>query len=224
MELTLAEFKALVSDGLGRGTTLDSVIGTRIAMAVQWLERNYTFQYMRQWTELQALTSAQFPYIVSLHNMRIKGIELIRQRTSDNEGGHLFGRPLKRVHPGDRESRSAGPVESYWPNGVSSIILNSIPTEDLTFEAHIKQFTAWGTADDFTHWLMDNATQLLLARTMMMLVPRTRDPKLWQTYKAEFDLELQSFNVSEEEIQANDFVSVWEPQEFAQNDESLRSA
>jgi hypothetical protein len=58
----------------------------------------------------------------------------------------------------------------------------------------------------------------------MMMTARSRDPKMWETYKQEFDLEIQSFNVAQEDIQTGDNQQVWEPLEFATVDESLRSA
>lgn len=224
--LTLGEFHTMVSDALGRGTSLDSIIPRRTEMAARWLERNYTLQYMRQWRVLEVDSSATYPYIISLHDLQLKGIDTIRRRrVSEDDGTYLFDRALKKVNPVDRESRPVGNPESYWLNGLSSIILNSVPDEDMTFEAHIQSFTIWpaSTNTTWTHWLLDNATQLLLCRTLMTMVPRTRDPALWQTYKQEFDLELQSFKVSEETLTETDFVSVWEPPEFVQNDESLRS-
>ena len=222
---TLGEFHTLVSDALGRGTSLDSVVPKRVAWAARWLERNYTFQYMRQWKEFEIdVSEAEYPYIISLYDLELKEIELIRRRQLDDDGDVVFGRPLRKEHPGARESRPAGVPESYWLNGLSSIILNSVPDEDMTFEAHIVSFTKWGSASAWTHWLLDNATQLLLCRTLMVMVPRTRDPKLWQTYKAEFDLELGSFNVSEETLQSGETIQVWEPPEYVQHDESLRSA
>lgn len=221
----LGEFHDLVSDALGRGTSLDTVIPKRVAFAARWLERNYTFQYMRQWKEFTVdVSEAEYPYIISLYDLELKAIDLIRRRQTDDDGDIVFNRPLKKVHPGDRESRPTGMPESYWLNGLSSIILNSVPDEDMTFEAHIQAFTKWGEADTWTHWLLDNATQLLLCRTLMIMVPRTRDPALWQTYKAEFDLEISTFNVSEESLQSGDVIQVWEPPEYAEHDESLRSA
>jgi len=224
-QTTLGEFQALVSDALGRSTSLDSILPKRIAFAARWLERNYTFQYMRQWKEFEVdVSEAEYPYIISLYDLELKEIDLIRRKQTDADGDIVFGRPLRKLHPGDRESRPQGVPESYWLNGLSSIILNSVPDEDMTFEAHVVCFTKWGSASTWTHWLLDNATQLLLCRTLMIMVPRTRDPKLWQTYKAEFDLEISTFNVSEENVQNNDVIQVWEPPEYAEHDESLRSA
>lgn len=221
---TLSEFHTLVSDALGKGTSLDTLIAKRTEWSARWLERNYVFQYMRSWQVLTVDNDADFPYIVSLSGLNLRKLETIRRRTTDTDGSYLFGRPLRYVKPADRESRPFGVPESYWLNGVTSIILNSVPDEDMTFEAHIQSFTSWGTAAGWTHWLLDNATNLLLTRTLMMMTSRSRDPKMWETYKGEFDLEIQSFNVAEEDVQTGDSIQVWEPPEFATIDESLRSA
>lgn len=218
MGLTLAEFHALVSDALGRGSTLDSVIPTRVQMSARWLERNYTFQYMRQLREINVDSSAEFPYIVSLYDLEVKKIESLRRRTTGTDGSISFGRPLSKVRPEDRSTRPLGEPESYWLNGVSSIILNSVPDEDMVFEGNFVLFTKWGTASNWTHWLIDQATQLLLCRSLMALMPRTRDPALYSAHKAEFDLELQSFNVAEEDLQVSDpVIARWEPPESSIN-------
>lgn len=224
MTTTLGEFHTLVSDALGRGTSLDSVIPKRTEMAARWIERNYTFQYMRSWLSLSVDSAATNPHIVSLYDLELKSLELVRRRTTGADGTILFSRPLRKLRPADRESRPVGQPESYWLNGVSSIVFNSTPGEDMTFECHFQQFTKWGSGSSWTHWLLDNATQLLLCRTLMTMAIRSRDPKLYDMYKADFDLEIQSFNVSEEELQSGDIIQVWEPPEYAELDTSLRSA
>jgi hypothetical protein len=71
--------------------------------------------------------------------------------------------------------------------------------------------------------MLDNMTNMLLARTLMMMSVRIRDPALYGVYKSEFDLEVQSFNVSEEELKSGEVVQVWEPPVYAQSTEPLRS-
>jgi len=215
MLLTLAEFHTMVEDAIGR-PALYSRVPKRVAMAVAWIERNYTFQYMRTWRSLSVSADATYPHILSQAGMNIKGVDLLRIKDLDDDGEIVFHPPLKKVKPQDRERRGLGRPESYWVNGRSSIVLNSIPDEDMDFEIHLQEFTSWNyNQDDFTHWLLDNAAQLLLCRTMMMLaLGPARDAELYGTYKADFDLELSTFNVSEEEIQSADFVQVWEPPEY----------
>lgn len=224
MGTTLGEFHTLVSDALKRGTSVDSLIAKRVEMAARWLERNYTFQYMHQWRTLEIDSAATYPHIISLYDLEVKSVKLLRRRITGDDGTYRFNRPLLQVRPEDRETRPTGEPESYWLNGVSSIVLNRVPDEDMTFEAHLVQFTKWQSSTSWTHWLLDNATHLLLCRTLMMMgATRLSDPKMWQAWKAEMDLELQSFNVAEEELKARDFTTVWEPPEYAEADNSLRS-
>jgi len=225
--LLLSEFHELVEDALGR-PSLNARVPRRVAMAAASIERNYTFQYMRTWRILTASPDAEYPHILSLHNIEVKGVDLlrIRRESEDVAGEYLFDRPMKKVKPQDRETRGFGIPESYWINGRSSLVLNSIPEEITVFEAHLVEFTKWQKdTDNWTHWLLDNATQLLLARTMMMLaMGPARDAGLWQIYKTEWETEIKTFNVSEEEIQSDDLVQVWEPPEYVERDDSLRSA
>lgn len=225
MPTTLSEFHTLVRDAIGRSTELDTAIALRTKLAARWLERNYTFQYMRDWRVLSLSASATYPYIISLAGLEVKRVELLRSRSADDAGtGYKFSRPLKQLKPGDRETRSAGVPESFYLNGVSSLVLNSIPEEDMTFEGHFQLYTQWGSADGWTHWLLENATQLLLSRTLLMMtMGRTRDGALYDMYKSEFDLEIESFKVAEEELQTGEVIAIWEPPEGASNDEFLRS-
>jgi len=224
MTTTLGEFYTMVSDALGKGTSLDSVIAKRTEMAAGWIERNYTFQYMKQWRTVEVDPDAAEPHIVSLFGLKVKKINLLRKRSADGAGGYVFSRPWRQVSPADRETRTPGVPESFWLNGVSSIILNSIPEEAMTLEGHFNLYTAWGSGSSWTHWLLDNATQLLLCKTLMLMAFRTRDPKLYQMYEADLAKEQQSFNVAEEELRTEEVVSRWEPPEFSTIDESLRSA
>lgn len=225
MLITLGDFHEMVEDSLGR-PALNTRVPKRVAMSAQWLERNFTFQYMRTWRSLTALTTADYPYIITQSGLNIKSIDLMRIKRLDSDGEIVFDRPMIKTNPADRERRGSGIPESYWVNGRSSIILNTIPDEDTDFELHLQEFTSWNYGDDdFTHWLLDNATQLLLCRTLMMMATGpAKDSSLYAQWKADFDLEIASFKVSEEEIQFGDFVQVWEPPEYAERDDSLRSA
>lgn len=217
MSTSLSDFHTLVEDSIGRSTSVTSLIPTRTRMAAEWIERNYTFQYMRQWRTFNVSASATYPHILSLSGIKVKAVELIRRRHEalDADGGYYFGPPLKALKPQDRSRRSNGNPESYWLNGLSSIIFNSIPDEDMVFETNLVEFTTWGTSSTWTHWLLDNATHLLLARTLMMMgATRLRDPKLWEVYKAELDLEMASFKCFQEEISAVDIVAQWEPSNY----------
>jgi len=214
MTTPLGDFYTLVEDSIGRSTSVTSLIPLRVRMAAEWIERNYTFQYMKQWRTFDVSASATYPHILSLSGLKVKAVELIRRRQAnlDADGGYYFSPPLKPLKPQDRSRRSNGVPESYWLNGLSSIVLNTIPNEDMTFEAHLIELTNWGSDTDWTHWLLDNATHMLLVRTIMMLgATRLRDPKLWEVYKAELDLELASFKCFQESVEAVEVVAQWEP-------------
>ena len=209
---TLGEFHEDVADCLGRASSLVDVIPRRVQRAARWVERNYTFQYMRQIRELEVDPDAEFPHIISLFDLEVKRIETLRIRETGSDGSIRYSDPLRQVKPADRSNRPFGTPESYYLNGVSSLILNSSPDEPLTLESNLVLFTKWGEADNWTHWLLDNATDLLLARTLMSMSIRTRDPALFQSWKATLDLETSSFVIAEEDLQSSEpVVSIWEP-------------
>ena len=199
--MTLAEFHSLVSSDLGRGTGLDSVIPLRVKLAVQFLERNYTFQYMKRWHTFSVNASAENPHVISLAGYSPKRITTIR-RISEDDDGTIRYHPLNGpIDPRDRTTRPEGFPTAWSLNGLANIILDATPDEDFDLEIHGAWYTAWGTANSFTHWLLDHAVGLLLPLTLMYMSSRTRDPKNYAMYEKQFALELKTFNVAEEEIQ-----------------------
>ena len=198
--MNLGEFHALVSRSLNRGTSQDANIPTSVRQAVRWIERNYTFQYMKRWVEGSINVTVDNPYIITLYELRPKAIEAFR--LIDPETGRF--RDLKRIDPKQRTSRIVGTPSGYWLDGVNSIILDAIPEQNLSYEMHLTQYTALPTDTDFVHWLFDNAEDLLLFCTLWYLSISLRDDRMATSYKLFRDEAIKTLDIAEQDIQFND--------------------
>lgn len=223
--MNLGEFHARVARALGRGTSLDTVIPNYVEEAVQDIEKNYTFQYMRRWVELTVDSSSTSPHIISLFATPIKEITLLRYINSDDS---RFRRIKGPIDPGDRQTREAGPPTAFWLDGVSSIVLDSIPDEDLDLEGNFVQYSTWQPAQTtFRHYLIDNFRTLLLSETVQKAAVDLRDARLGPLYQSMNVRAWETVNTSEEALQKGGDTGAqmdWEPpyDEFDSNFQRAR--
>ena len=197
--MPLGTFTARVRTALARGTSLDTLIPTWISEAARQIERNYTFQYMKRWLTLEADASSDYPHIISIAGYEFKRFFSLRYLGEDQRF-----HDLPKREPNYRATRIAGTPTSYWLDGVSNIVLDAIPEEDLELELHAHLYSTWGTEDSWDHWLLRNAPDLLRSMTLMMAAQDLRDPKMYETYKGKYLDAQTTINVGEEELQSQD--------------------
>lgn len=199
--MNLGELHQEIKLSLARGSELDSIIPGFVRRAAKWLERNYTFAYMRQFLELHIdLETATTPGYIELGRGAPKAINMFRWIGDDGEYSYL-----KRIEPKEVAVRATGVATGYWLDGVKRIVLSATPTQNLNGELQLARYTAWpANADEFEHWLIDQAEDVLIAQTLMMMAPRLRDPRLIDTYKSVRDEGLTTLINAEDEILYND--------------------
>lgn len=174
---TLGELHTMVQQSLQKGTTLDTVIPSRVRQAARWIERNYTFQHMRRIGTLQIDLGSEFPWAIETPSKTWKSIELVRIV----DGGNIY----KLDMDPDYSQQLTFPVERptrYVLDGVERIMLNANPDKNYYMEIFWTQYTSWGVADEFTCWLLENAEDLLLYQTMIHMALFLRDDRMAQTY------------------------------------------
>lgn len=195
--MNLGEFKTQISGNIRRSTSLDSRIPAFIRQAARWVERNRTLQYMKKLAEISIdPATADTPQYIELTGTLIKSVIFFRWVAADGE--YIY---LKSEAPHKFTSLEKGTPRYYWLDGVSRIVLTTTPDEVLTGELQVARYSSWPTADASTHWLMDNAEDVLEARTMMNVAKYTRDPNLFATWKAILDDSLPGLYAAEEELQ-----------------------
>lgn len=198
--MNLGEFHDEVSATIARGTAMDAHIPGYTRRAARWLERNYTFAYMKQFLELVIdLDVASTPRYIELGPGAPKSIPMFRWVNDD--GGFTY---LKKIDPWEVTAYSTeeGLIPSgYWLDGIKRIVLAHTPTTNLNGEISLVRYTPWPSQETFTHWLLDNAEDVLLAQTLFMMAPRLRAPNMRQEYQAMRDEGLNTLLRAEDEFQ-----------------------
>lgn len=194
--MDLGEFTAEMKAIIRRGDSLDAVIPGFIRRAAFWLERNKTLNYMLRFGDLEIDPSTtDTPRYIELDNTRIKSIPMLRWVNDDGE--FLY---VTKTDPRDVKLLEAGTPAFYWLSGVSTIVLSSTPDEVLTGELWVARYSAWPTNDEATHWLLENAEDVLQARAMLNAAKYVRDMELASHWKSIFDEALIGLYAAEEEL------------------------
>lgn len=176
--MTLGEFHQLVADSLRRGTTLSTQIVGQTKLAVQWMERNYTFKYMESFRLFQAVEGSRTLDLPT--NCVIKAHKFIRLIGADG----LYV-PLKKVEPEDlpgirTSTNSSGNTvpAHYWVMGNNTIVFDSVLTANLSGEALFYQYSDWPVELTETHPLLGFASDVLLEQVLLLMAAFLKDPEM----------------------------------------------
>lgn len=194
--MNLGEFEAELKQIIRRGDSLDPVIPGFIRRAAFWIERNKTLNYMLRFGDLEidpAVTDT--PRYVELEGTRIKSIPMFRWVGADGTFQYL-----KKTDPRDMGALESGVPGFYWMSGVSTIVLSGTPDQVLNGELWVARYSAWPTTDGATHYLLDNAEDVLQARAMINVANHVRDSELRAHWKGIFDDSLIGLYAAEEEL------------------------
>lgn len=194
--MNLGEFHAQVSADIRRGTTQDAQIPKWTRQAALFLERNKTMNYMRRFATVNIdLATNDTPRFVELTDTRIKSIQFFRWVNSDGTFSYM-----EKKDPRDMADLASGTPEVYWPSGVSTLVLSSTPDTNLSGELWLSSYSAWPTNLASTHWLIENAEDVLEAGAMMNAGKHLRDQSMYAFWKTEYDKGLVSLYAAEDEF------------------------
>lgn len=178
MAADLAEMTSIISAELRRGTSLDSLIPTRIRMAGRRIERAFDLEYMRKYKDDQVVTQSDpgFSWPTGF-----KHETFVRYTLETGEYQYLV-----RVHPEDVTQVLDSPTEeisAYWSDDIAGVLFDNLAPRDLTVEFGYFAYTdPWPT--EGAHWLFSNAEDLILAETMLLFSGHIRDTKVLQLYSS----------------------------------------
>jgi len=202
--MNLGEFHSNVSTTLNRGTTMDARIPGRVKMAVQWIERNYTFTHMERFRLLQIVAldrTVTFP-----EQEVVKGFKFCRLINADG----TF-RYLNKIDPMDmtglvtKDSSAASSditPSGFWTVAGRLMVFNAIPSTNLNGEAMWWSYTDWPTASDAQHPLLNIASDVLLAQTLLLMAAfDLRDTRMFATWKEVRDEGVNTLTRAEDEAQ-----------------------
>lgn len=198
--MTLGEFHAMVARASRRGTSIPEQIVDSTKLAVMWLERNYTFEYMETFRLFQVVQGSRvlnFPT-----NTLIKSFKFVRLLGTDG-----YYTELQKVQPQDlggirTASNSVGSDLTpghYFTVGKSSIVFDSVPGSDINGEAMFFSYSDWPVGSDETHPLLGFAADVLLQQTMLQVAGILKDSEMAGVYKVLRDEALKTLVIAEEE-------------------------
>lgn len=193
MPTTLGEFHSLVKDEVKRGDSLDSIIPLRVKLAVQFLERNYSMEYMRSFMEATLDPNVSSPKVITLP-AATKSVRFLRAVGTTNY--HYL------KHGGSKDQQvvyDEGLPEHFWKLGLSQVILDRKPDKAYKLEGELILYTDWPTATNSTPWLLQHGLDLLLAQTMLHMGNFLRDDQIIKQYRGSRDEALRTMMLAEQE-------------------------
>jgi hypothetical protein len=196
MTTTLGEFTDTIRADIRRGSALDALIPGFIRKGALWIERNNTLQYMRKFAEIRIdIEADEQPRYISLINTRIKAVESFHWDFV--EGRRLY---LAQRQPQDFPVDDTGVPAGYWLDGVDRIVLSATPNENLYGQMILVKYSDWPTSPSATHWLIDNAEDVLEAQAMIAFAKHARDEGAMAFWKGVFDAALPGLYAADAEM------------------------
>lgn len=166
--MVLSELHSEISRAIARGTSWDAVIPTYARRGCRFIERNFTLQYMKVFLEFTIDAEAANPRRVSLPS-GIKKEEFIRLLNDDASYAYM-----EKIAPQQVTSLVTEQPRAYWLSGTDEIWLSSIPDKDYNAEIYCAVYSTWPTLDAGTHWLLENAEDVILASSVLQIAPAIR--------------------------------------------------
>lgn len=185
--MQLAEFHKMVSFELKRGTALDGWIPAYVKQSVNFLERNAPLKYMEEWVTIQLEPLDQIVDMV----WAFRNWKFLRY---DASGEFVY---LQKRDPRE-EISPAGPTAptKYSQIGVRYIRFNAPWRGNslLTLEGIVYKFSDWQTTrPDFRHFLLEQASDLLLYQTMLRISASIKNANMDAQYRPLRDEALKTF-------------------------------
>ena len=174
---TLAEFHERVSEVINRGDKFDSQIPNFVKLAARRIERRRTFQYMEKFdaTKLDLVEDTRSYAISTLTSNQIKRINFWRIVNVTTGSDDVTFSYIEKVKAADILARPKGKPSHFWLDGWDNFVLGEIPDKAYDNpEMQWEEFTSWPTNMGQQPWLVDNAEDLLMAQTMLLMAPRLR--------------------------------------------------
>lgn len=163
--MTLAEFHAMVSDELRRGTTLDSLIPAKVRQAVKWIEDLHTFKHMEIYDSPAIATrSLAMP-------SGFKSMGFWRILKDDGEGY----RYLSKVNPRDVSKTETAMPNAYWESADDFFYMDNTPDKSYSSERTYIANTTLPTDTSQSPFFINAFEALTLHQTCLMFAPRMRD-------------------------------------------------
>lgn len=184
--MILSALHSRISRAIGRGTAYDAEIPDYVKEAALFIERNYTFQYMNRFSTFTLDADAAQPRLITLPT-RLKKDNLIRIVNADGTYGKLA-----KIDPQQQTALLTEPPTGYYLDGDTRIWLAQIPDQDYSCEIFWTAFTTWPTDYSNEPWLAANASDVLMAQTMVDMAPHLKDETLTALWGGKLTMHMKS--------------------------------
>lgn len=177
---TVGEFKDQLRIALKRGNSLDEQLGSYMRRASQWIEQNWTLQYMRRRMEIRlsrGMDSIPIP-------RRCKTVEVIKWYGVPSDYVTCSKRSFDMI---DRVGESAVIPQQFYIDGAAEIVFNGQASEDLLGRGMVVLYSDFPADDRDSHWLIVNAEELFLLQCIITSSVINRDERTWQMTKMQRD-------------------------------------
>jgi hypothetical protein len=201
--VTLGSFKTDLTTELGRGTSLASRIPNWLRTSVQWLEQNFTFEYMKK---EYLLTLAVGENSIALPSLLVKTVMLVQPAVQNPDGSVWFYPEIPKVDPKDLVSVDIARPSGRWQTG-QTLFFDSVPSEAIPMRVRYAEYSVWPTADAAQPELLIRYENLLRAQFMMTAWQALKDFEAAASWRESRDLALRTVLVAED---ANE----WEGQDI----------
>jgi hypothetical protein len=216
--MNIVEFNQMVSDSLRRGNTLDAQIPRQTSLAVQWMERNYTFKYMEGF---RLITIQQGQRVILMPSgVLVKAWNFFRIINSDGSYTYINkveGKDFTNVAStantlisGTVPSTSTSTIKpaNFFQVGLTTVVLDAVPSQNFNCEALFFNYSSWpvdsstipGGTSSFTHPLLQMMSDVLLAQVQMNIAANImKDLRMVPVYKEMRDEALNTMTRDEDE-------------------------
>lgn len=179
--MSLADIHSRVSEEVKRGTKFDSsIIPSRVAQAVKWIERSHTFKHMERFKAFTIDSDATTPRAISVPSgfKAFGEYGFLRILKSNNEFKFLTG-----IAPRQQTAIETATPEAFWMDGMDYFWLDNTPDEDYNAEISYVAYTTLPSDTSDSAWILDNMEDLIIAESMLLLAPKLelseKGIKLW---------------------------------------------
>lgn len=190
--MLLGEFHTLVRTTAKRLNSLDDLIPIATRQAARYIERNYTLQYMNRFVTFPLAADTD---CIPFPSSRLKKFNFVR--ITQDDGCYDY---LTMKDPQEISRLGECQPKHFWLDAYDHMFFDSAADVDYSVGMSFVEFSLWPTDDLATHWLLDHADDVLLARTIIGMAPQMRDPEMITNYGKLLDLGLKSLQDSELEL------------------------
>ena len=215
MTLSVQNFYNQLSEEINQGTRLDTYLPRYVRRAVRQLERNYSLLYMERFSGVDLDVDAANARFLPWPSELTKKINFVRYAAStdgtvttaqnSNARGWVY---LQRCDPINVTSIETASPQAYWltggEDGLGYLVLDQVGTTDITFEIHWVQYTDWDSLlTTATHWLLNNAEDVLIAQTLQLLAGLADEPDWIPKYTKMRDEGIRTLLMADEEFRSS---------------------